>query len=64
VNLDPHADHVPENPVDIQNVTIPSLADHSRYEDLWEIDAAEDLQKSSGHQKFKANLKRWYFRLN
>lgn len=58
-------DRVPQSPVNVLNVTIPSLAGPKRYEDLWEIDVAEDFQSTGPRERdFKADLKRWYLRLN
>lgn len=61
-----HLDRVPENPKDIRSATIPNLVAPSRYEDLFEIDVAEDLRSAEppGYHNFQANLKRWYLRLN
>lgn len=66
MNLKPEdlmTDRVPENPTSTLNATIPELANMSRYEDLMEVDVAEDLKPETG-TKFKADLKRWYFRMN
>lgn len=61
-----HLDRVPENPKDIQIATIPNLVAPNRYEDLLEIEVAEDLRSAEppSSPNFRANLKRWYLRLN
>ena len=68
MNLQPEdlqRDRVPENPMDILDVTIPDLTSPNRYEDLWEVDVAENVEKVKPNTRnYRANLKRWYLRLN
>jgi len=63
---DLHLDQVPQNPETIQSATTPSLAAPKKYEDLLEVDVAENVRSAEPpkSREFQANLKRWYLRLN